>query len=142
VNAAPGRHVMSISIIAVALGLAVILTALSAWVYSNYAYYLIILSFATVLIMDVVRDYRLHGSWNLMTILADALGFGFLFYFVTVQKITGRRVTSIVSGDEYKTYLVEHGKFHGAYKVIYHLPIGLIAVAFAAAAYWKFHEIP
>jgi hypothetical protein len=128
---------MTVSLIIVVLGLGITLIAISAWLYSVYAYYLILLSFATVAIADVVASYRSHGSWDLMIIFGDALGFGFMFYFVTVQKITGRKVSSIVSGDEYKTYLLKQNKFFGAYKFIYHLPLVLIVVAFAGGAYWK-----
>jgi len=114
------------------------LTLFSAWTRSGYAYYAIVSLFAAGFILDLVRDYLSRGTWDPKAIAIDACVFGFLFYFVTVQKEMGRKVSAVASGDAYRTFLLENNKYRGFLKFVYHLPIVLIVVGVCVAVYWKF----
>src|SRR5262245_28331667 len=119
-------------------GIAITLTLLSAWTRSGYAYYTIVSFFAAGFILDLVRDYLSQGTWDPKAIAINVCVFGFLFYFVTVQKEMGRKVSAVTSGNAYKTFLLENNKYHGFLKFVYHLPIVLIVVGVCVAVYWKF----
>jgi hypothetical protein len=114
------------------------MTLLSAWTFSSYAYYAIISLFAAGFILDLVGGYLNQGAWDLKGIAIDLCVFGFLFYFVTVQKVMGLKVSAVATGNAYKTFLVENNKYHGFLKFVYHLPVVLIVVGVCVAVYWKF----
>jgi hypothetical protein len=50
-------------------------------------------------------------------------------------------VTSVVSGKQYKAFLVENNKYHGFHKFFYYLPIVLIVSGVYVAVYWNFLSI-
>lgn len=119
-------------------GIAIALTLLSAWVYSSFAYYLIVFSYVAGFATDIVSSYVTEGTWNPKMLFGEACIFGCLFYFVTIHKITGQKVSGVVTGKTYKDFLIDHNMFYGFYKFIYYLPIPLIAVGVCTAVYWKF----
>jgi hypothetical protein len=119
-------------------GIAIVLTLLSAWIVSSHAYYAIVSLFAAGFVLDLVGDYLSRGAWNLKGIGIDVCVFGFLFYFVTVQKVMGLKVSSVTTGDAYKTFLLENNKYHGFLKFVYYLPFALIVLGVCIAVYWKF----
>ena len=126
------------TLLVIVFGLAIALTLLSAWTFSSYGYYAIVVLFAAGFSLDLVGSYLSQGTVDPKTIAIDACIFGVLFYFVTVQKVTGRKVSAVVTGDAYKAFLLENNKFHGFLKFVYRLPIILIAVGVGVAVYWKF----
>jgi hypothetical protein len=126
------------TLMAIVFGIAVVLTLLSAWMYASYGYHAIIGLFAAGFAIDVVSNFFTHGAWDLRTMSIDACVFGFLLYFVTVQTVTRRKVSSVVSGREYKAFLVENQKYYGFYKFVCYLPIILIVGGVCIAVYWKF----
>ena len=126
------------ALLIVVFGLAIVLTLISAWTLSSYAYHAIVVLFAAGFILDLIGSYLSRGMVDPKTIAIDACIFGFLFYFVTVQKVTGRKISAVVTGNAYKTFLLENNKYHGFLKFVHHLPIVLIMAGVGVAVYWKF----
>lgn len=122
----------------VIFGVAIGLTLMSGWMYSTYLYYAIVGLFAAGFVVDVVGDFVRHGVWDWKAIVVDLWIFGLIFYFIAVQKLTSRRLSSAVSGGAFKAYLVENNAYSGFPKFVHLLPRALIVVGIAAAAYWKF----
>lgn len=131
-------NAMITTLLLVAFGFAIALTLLSAWTRSDYGYYAIVSLFAVGFALDLVGSYISQGRWDPKAIAIDLCVFGALFYFVTVQRVMGRKVSAVASGDAYKTFLVENNKYRGFLKFVYHLPIMLIVVGVCVAVYWKF----
>jgi hypothetical protein len=129
---------MTNTLLLTVFGAAIVLTLLSAWTFSGYAYYLIIFLYAAGFLVDIVGGYFAKGSWDLKGISIDVCIFGFLLYFVTIQKVTGQKVSSAVSGRTYKAYLIENNRYHGFLKFVSHLPIVLVVGGICIAVYWKF----
>jgi hypothetical protein len=129
---------MITTLLLAAFGIAILLTLFSAWTRSSYAYYAIVSLFAFGFALDLAGSYLSQGTWDPKAIAIDMCVFGFLFYFVTVQKVMGRKVSAVATGDTYKTFLIENNKYHGFLKFVYHLPMVLILVGVCVAVYWKF----
>lgn len=129
---------MITTLLVIVFAIAIALTLFSAWTFSTYAYYAIVSLFAAGFILDVVGSYLTLGTWDASAIAIDLCVFGFLFYFVTVQKVTGRKVSAVVTGRAYKTFLLENNKYHGFLKFMYHLPVLLIVLSVCVAVYWKY----
>jgi hypothetical protein len=125
-------------LLVILFGTAIVLTLLSAWTFSRYAYYLLVALFAAGFLVDVVSQYTTSGKWDLTGLAIDLCIFGFLFYFITVQNVMGHKVTAVVTGPQYKDFLVEKNKYHGFLKFVYHLPFVLIVLGVCIAVYWKF----
>jgi hypothetical protein len=129
------------TLLLVVFAIAIALTLLSAWTFWRYAYYVIISLFAAGFMVDIFGSYLSQGSWDLKAISVDVCIFGFLLYFVTIQNVTGRKVSSVVSGEAYKAFLLENNKYRGFFRFIYHLPVVLIVGGVCTAIYWKFLSV-
>jgi hypothetical protein len=129
---------MATALMLVLFALAIALTLLSAWTFSIYAYRVIVLLFASGFLLDLASEYLHQGTWNSKTIAIDGCVFGALFYFVTVQKVMGRKVSEVATNDTYKAFLLENNKYNGFLRMVYYLPFVLVAVGVCAAVYWKY----
>lgn len=119
-------------------GAAVVLTLLSAWTWSNFAYYVLVALFAGSFILFVVTEYFAQGVWSPKTIFISGLAFVMFHYVVSVQKVTGRKVWEVTSNEDYKTFLIERNMYRGFPKFLYFYPLAFFVIGLPGAIYLKF----
>jgi hypothetical protein len=111
--------------------LAITLIVLSAW---RYAALIIACVVASAALMEI--EFFLREGMNGPRLLGELLLVGILFYVVMIQKTLKRTISSIVTREEYKSYLIESNSFRGFQKFVYYLPLLLLATMFTYVVYW------
>ena len=129
---------MDTTAIAIVFAIALILTLLSTWRVSPFFYYAILVLYAVGLVLDLVGVYRASGRWDWQAAVLDALFYGFIFYYVTMQKLMGRKVYEIAAVDALRAHLLERNSYHAWHKALVYLPAVLIVGGIIWAIYWKF----
>ena len=103
----------------------------SAWLVSRAAYLAILALTALTLATAELRSSPTEV--DPLVIAVDIVIFGFIFYFVTVQKLMKRKASQITSREDFKSEMESQGQFTDAIRGLYHLPVGLLLAGIATA---------
>jgi len=112
---------------------AIALILSSAWLASRGAYYAILVLLVVGFALAEIPAKESAAAMRALTLLVDALIFGAIFYFVTVQHLMGRRFNELTARQAFREALQERGAFSGFAKFVYYLPIVLLMGAIAVA---------
>ena len=118
--------------------IATLLLICSAWRVGRSGYFATLATLGAALVVGEVSSTSADG--RILRLCFDVIFFGFVFYYVSVQKFMGRSASNITTRDEYRDALVEQEKFTGFAKFIYHLPIPLFICAIVIATIGAYQD--
>ena len=123
--------------VVIPLGIALVMTMLSTWLWWDTSYYVIVALYAIGFFRAGMMDPGNHLPQS-AGLFASAMIFGMMFYFVSLHKIMGRKVGVLMSNVAYKDFLLEKNRFSGFPKFVYYLPTLLLPAVVTGATYFKF----